>query len=300
MPTSRTAGRLIWVVTAACAFSASLAAQPGDLPPALEQMLDADRAFAARARDAGWKQAFLEFYADSAIVFSAAEVRLARDWITGVPDPLPGQQLLRESRYGDVSASGELGYVLGPAHTLTPPRDARGKPVTRHSNYVSIWKRQRDGSFRIVLDVSVDAPAVSTYAPGFTRAAATNRFTSDYDDTTPPLRVADGVLNSGLRTNQARAYRGRLAPSARLLRPNVQPMTGEAAIMRWLASQPPLRAADTRYAETARSGDLGYTWGTYQMPARGRTPPREGYYVRFWARERSGQWMVAVDVTQPQ
>jgi ketosteroid isomerase-like protein len=297
--TRRSAGRLLWAL-ATLALGTSGATQPRDLPPALEQMLDADRAFAARARDVGWKQALVEYFAESAIALANAQVRLAREWVAGVPDPSPGHEHLRESHYGDVSASGELGYLLGSTRTITPPRDARGAPATRHTNYVTIWKRQRDGSFRIVLDVGVDAPAAPTSTPGFTRAAAANRFTGDYDDTTPPLAVADGILNSGLRTNQARAYRGRLAPGARLLRPNVQVMTGEAAITRWLATQPPLRAADTRYAEAARSGDLGYTWGTYQMPARRLTPPREGYYVRIWVRERSGQWTVAVDLTQPQ
>ena len=38
-------------------------AQPA---PALQQMADAERAFAARATVVGWKQAFLEYFADSA------------------------------------------------------------------------------------------------------------------------------------------------------------------------------------------------------------------------------------------
>jgi hypothetical protein len=60
----------------------------------------------------------------------------------------------------------------------------------------------------------------------------------------------------------------------------------------------------------ARSGDLGYTWGTFTIsPSRtvtgrgGRDQTQTinieaGFYVRVWVRERSGQWKVALDVLQ--
>ena len=151
--------------------------------------------------------------------------------------------------------------------------------------YASIWKRQRDGTFKVVLDVGVPIPRAAAFSPGLERAAITNRFSGDYDDRTPPLAAADNVLNSALRASQARGYRGRLAPDARLHRPGVQPWVGEARILAWLAGQPRFRLGDGRYAESARSGDLGYTWGTYQLvrpaaaPAGGQ-PGRGGQAAR--------------------
>lgn len=267
------------------------------MPQALTQMLEAERAFAARALVVGWKDAFLEYFADGAIGFADGQVGLAKDQIRANPDPPQGHQLLWEPRFGDIAASGELGYLTGPVRSVLPSRD-QGRP--RHSVYASIWKRQRNGEFKVVLDVGVDTPGPAPFAPGFARAAVPNRFTGDYDETTPPLAAADNVLNSGLRTNQARAYRGRLAAGARLHRPGAMPVVGEQAISRALASQPAFAASDTRYTEASRSGDLGYTWGTYQVARRGATPGREGFYVRVWVRERSGQWKVALDVLQPQ
>lgn len=261
------------------------------------QMVETERAFAARALVVGWKDAFLEYFADDAIGFDEQQVGLAKDQIRRTPDPPADLRLLWEPRYGDIASSGELGYLTGPVQNILPSRN-NGRP--RHSTYASIWKRQRDGSFKVVLDVGVDTPGPVPFPPGFTRAAVPNRFTGDYDETTPPLGAADGVLNSGLRTSQARAYRGHLANGARLHRPDIMPLVGERAITRWLASQPSFAASDTRYTESSRSGDLGYTWGTYQVARRGATPPQEGFYVRVWIRERSGQWKVAVDVLQPQ
>ena len=42
---------------------------PAELPLSLTRMIDAERAFAARALVVGWKQAFLEYFADEAIGF---------------------------------------------------------------------------------------------------------------------------------------------------------------------------------------------------------------------------------------
>ena len=102
------------------------------------------------------------------------------------------------------------------------------------------------------------------------------------------------------RTNQARAYRPHLAPSARLHRPNLLPVVGDRRILQWLATQPAFTEIDTRFTEAARSGDLGYTWGNYATKAARGGGVQRGFYVRVWVRERNGQWKVALDVLQPQ
>ncbi len=296
---------------------------PANLPSPLDSMVDTERRFAARAVDVGWKAAFLEFFSDSAVGFAEAAAGFAKDQIRAVPDPPSGHQLLWEPRWGDISASGDLGYLTGPARSILPGRNG-GLPA--HSVYASIWKRDRDGSFKVVMDVGVPVPGPAPFATGFVRAPHDGRFSGDYDERTPPLAAADGVLNSDLRTGQARAYRGRLAPDARLHRPGRLPLVGEARIVAFLATQPAAVAVDTRSSESSQAGDLGYTWGTYIVrhgrsasdgrgqAGRGaqstpRPAPRptlsgagveEGFYVRVWVRERGGQWRVALDVLQPQ
>jgi ketosteroid isomerase-like protein len=275
--------------------AATLSAQPRrPLPEALTQMIEAERAFAARALVAGWKQAFLEYFAEDAIGFDGGP-GLAKDQLRKNPDPPPDLQLIWEPRYGDVAASGELGYLTGPVRNVRTSRD-NGRP--RHSTYASIWKRQRDGSFKVVMDFGVNTPSAVPFPAGFTRAPVGNRFSGDYDDTTPPLSAADGVLNSGLRVSQANGYRGRLVSGVRFLRQNMTPVVGNRAALRWLATQKPYSTIDSRFSEAARSGDLGYTWGSYTIgPA--QKPAQRGFYVRVWQRERNGQWNVVMDVHQP-
>jgi ketosteroid isomerase-like protein len=295
------------VAALAGAIDLASAQSPTAAPTAFEVMADTERAFARRALEVGWKQAFLDYFAEEAVGFQAGEVGLAKTQISKNPDPPAGFSLAWEPRVGDMSGSGELGFLTGPVLS-----QAQGRPP-RHQVYASIWKRQRDGTFKVVLDVGVPTPRAAAFSPGLERAALNNRFSGDYDDRTPPLAAADNVLNSALRASQARGYRGRLAPNARLHRPGVQPLVGDTRILAWLAGQPRFTLGDGRYAESARSGDLGYTWGTYQLVRRAVAPAggqpgrggqsasvEEGFYARVWTRERTGQWRVALDVLQPQ
>jgi hypothetical protein len=248
------------------ATAGALAQGRADLPQALTQMIEAERAFAARALVIGWKEAFLEFFAADAVGFNDG-VGLARDQIRANPDPPKDLQLIWEPRYGDIAASGELGYLTGPVRSILPSRN-NGRP--RHSMYASIWKRQRDGTFKVVMDVGVDTPSAVTFAPGFTRAAIANRFTGDYDETTPPLSTADGVLNSDLRTSQASAYRGRLSAGARFHRPGILPVVGERNATRWLARSPPTRRP-TRAMPRPRGRETSATRGAPTRSAGSRS-----------------------------
>jgi len=277
---------------------------PDPLPESLTQMIEAERAFAARALVVGWKNAFLEYFSPSAVGFADGKPGAAREQIAKNPDPPKDLQLIWEPRFGDISASGELGFLTGPVRNIRASREG-GKP--RFSNYASVWKRQKDGSFKVVIDVGINTPSEVRFPAGFTRAPHKNRFTGDYDDSTPPLGTADEVLNSALKTNQLRAYRPQLAEGVRFHRQNQLPIVGIPAATKWLASQRAVSSANSRFSEVARSGDLGYTWGTFAIApvrtvtARGQTQTvniQAGFYVRVWVRERSGQWKVALDVLQ--
>jgi len=301
-------------------------ARPRDtVPPTLAEMVETERMFAQRAMVVGWKQAFLEYFSESAVGYEDGAVGPAKEQVRNSPDPPPEHQLLWDPRYGDVAGSGELGYLTGPSRNILPSRN-NGQP--RHGAYASVWKRERDGRYRVLIDIGVPTPRAPAFTETFTRAPYANRFTGDYDERTPPLGAADGVLNSDLKTSVPRAYRGRLAPGVRFHRPGVMPIAGEAAALKWLASQPRFAQVDSRFSESAQSGDMGYTWGTWTRrvvaPARGTapsggspppgatpptgrggrasggrsTPPQQetGFYVRVWVREKSGQWVVALDV----
>ena len=51
----------------------------------------------------------------------------------------------------DMSASGDLGYTYGNYEFRSV--DKSGKPVVEQGKYTSIWKKQKDGSWKVVLDM---------------------------------------------------------------------------------------------------------------------------------------------------
>jgi ketosteroid isomerase-like protein len=57
----------------------------------------------------------------------------------------------------DISASGDLGYTYGTYEFHSIDKD--GKPVVDHGKYTSIWKKQKDGSWKVVLDMGNVSPA---------------------------------------------------------------------------------------------------------------------------------------------
>jgi ketosteroid isomerase-like protein len=275
------------MAVAAPAFSQNLA---------LTEMVRGEQMFAARALVVGWKQSFLEYFADTAVGFDGDQSAPAKSLFRKQPDPPKNLRVLWEPRYGDVAASGELGYLTGPVRTMNPARN-NGQP--RHSIYASVWKRQPDGAFRVVMDMGVTTPGPVPFADGFTRAPRTDVYTGNASTSaaTKSLQDTDAALTNAARAGQADAYRGHLAEGARLHRPDVLPLVGQDAIVAWLMGQPAYASGESKFAETALSGDLGYTYGSYAMKG---DPAQHGFYVRVWTRGRNGVWRVALDVLQPQ
>jgi ketosteroid isomerase-like protein len=56
----------------------------------------------------------------------------------------------------DISASADLGYTYGIFEFHTINKD--GKPVVDYGKYTSIWKLQKDGSWKVVLDMGNASP----------------------------------------------------------------------------------------------------------------------------------------------
>ena len=59
--------------------------------------------------------------------------------------------------YADMAASGDLGYTYG-TYVFTT-KDKTGKTVEERGKYTSIWKKQKDSKWKVVLDMGNSSPA---------------------------------------------------------------------------------------------------------------------------------------------
>lgn len=282
---------------AACVVGIS-GAQAQQTPPAskeLTTLVETERAFAQRARETNWRDAFLEYFADGMKGFEGEDVK-AR--LKSRPAPPKELEFWWEPRYGDIAASGDLGWLTGPVRTRLPQANS-GQP--EFSNYASVWRRQLDGRYLVIEDVGISTPEMPVFLPGFTRAPAPSRYSGPErgDAARAELADADRKLTAMLQRSQADAYGAASAQYARLHRQRTMPIVGREPILAWSKAQPAWTAGESRFADVADSGDLGYTKGSYEQPAGADTKAESGYYLRVWSRDARGAWWVVLDVTQP-
>lgn len=120
-------------------------ADPGEL-------LHADSAFAALSVTSGVKHAFLAFSAEEAISFGGrSEMTRGRQAIGAAFDGFPAGAVLEWWPVAaEIAPSGDLGCTVG---------EAKIASLNHYSKYLTIWRRQPDGTWRFVADGGSARPA---------------------------------------------------------------------------------------------------------------------------------------------
>jgi ketosteroid isomerase-like protein len=281
------------VVTALAALFA-LAVRQEQIPAALQAMVDTERAFAQTATEKGIRDSFLEYFAAGSIAFNPGPISATQRLRERPARAFSEFELRWEPRTGDVAASGELGWLTGPStftdHTVANPHPQPG-------NYLSIWRRQGDGQWRVFIDQGTQPPETVTFAPGFTRFTFPSRYTGAETGAraTASLQAADRDLNAALGKRGSAAYGDVTTETSRLHRSGSMPSIGRVAIEKWMKEHASAMTATTGAAESALSGDLGFSYGKFEVTA---PVAKSGAYVRVWQRDASGKWLVVADVTQ--
>lgn len=96
-----------------------------------EELVAAERAFAAATAEMGFKRGFLAFAAPDGFMFQQGPVN-ARKSLAAAPDNKPGDPALAWwPLWAGIARSGDLGFTTGAANI----------PV----RYFTVWRRQADG-----------------------------------------------------------------------------------------------------------------------------------------------------------
>lgn len=155
-PSTRAAGRLalVWMLLAAPGT-----AHAQDHATAVAQIMQADRDFAA-AVAARNRAAFAGFIAD-ATTFNGGtrnELRgreaVMKEW-DAFFDP-QGPSLTWAPLRGEVIGAGDVGYTVG--RSLFRETAADGKVTERRGEYLTVWRHQADGSWKVVFDTGSSLP----------------------------------------------------------------------------------------------------------------------------------------------
>ena len=120
-----------------------------------QEMMAADRAFAARAMEIGAGPAFVEFAADDVTIFPSAGVpqtgkAAVEAWTSTWPQDMVIAWAPEAAHAG---SGGDFGYTWGYATYTTA-----GQEGASYGKYITVWQRQPDGAWKWIADMGASAP----------------------------------------------------------------------------------------------------------------------------------------------
>lgn len=262
-------------------------------------VVDVEHSFAQAVAERGIRDGFIAFMAEDAILFRPRAINAQR-WLARQP-VTPGA-LAWEPAFADASAAGDLAFTTGPWDYRPDP----AQPPVGHGNYLSVWKKQEDGSWKAVIDHGTYNPP-----PDETTSRLETPVRPALEAPWPKRQELTAELQSLLQTDRAfagaSAAQGRMqaltayvTPSVRIVRNGQHPLTGIEAIRDLAEEDTGTLTWRVVGGDVARSADLGYTYGEYTISDPALEEPLEmGNYVRIWRRQANRSWRVVVDLMSP-
>jgi ketosteroid isomerase-like protein len=118
-----------------------------------DSIINTDIAFSNMSVKEGNQKAFMFYCSDSAVLFrEGSHPIIGRDSLLAsfMKRNATGRTLSWKPTKADISLSNDLGYTIG-EWLLTMP-DSSGKTMEYRGHYFTIWKKQKDGKWKFVVD----------------------------------------------------------------------------------------------------------------------------------------------------
>lgn len=269
---------------------------------ALQTMVDTELAFARMSGEQGIRPSFMAFIDDDGILFRPRAVK-GKQWMTENPVP-PSDKRPLLSWYptvAEISRAGDMGYTTGPWEYKNDIHDAK---AVAWGNFLTVWRRQPDGSWKFAIDLGISNPQPDKPAPlwqlpkGYRQPLRGPEANVQKEQAI--LFGENSVFASNFNFGDAQtAFASYAAADVRVFRDGKFPFVGKTAgaglpddssVWTW---QPALISVSS-------SGDLGYTYGTYRVTSKDSSEKllESGNYFRIW-KKVGKKWLVVADLTNP-
>jgi ketosteroid isomerase-like protein len=278
--------RRSWLFAAGLGF-ALLPLHAGPLDDAVRAMVDAEKKFYETGQAKGTRAAFLEWLADDAIVFRPGPVNGKEAW---GKRPEIGLDLVWEPTFAAIARSGDFGYDTGPAKWRA---DKKEPNFTGYGHFISIWKKQKDGTWKVALDCGIENPE----PPGKTE---TLRMVVPEGPGKGEHHFWAGAMKNFHEIAQDDSTRAILEFAAleiRIYRDGHFPAVGREAANSLLKEVNGKTTYGPFAGASSSSRDLAYNYGKYTTVRAEIT--EQGHYLQIWQIDASGAWKLALDWQQP-
>lgn len=269
-----------WILALATLAAVTSARAPAQ-PTPLDEVIAAERAFAAATRERGFKAGFLAFVAPDGFVFQPGPAP-ARPGLESLPDaPPPGPPLFWWPLFAGVANSGDLGFTTGGASISV--------------RYFTVWQRQADGSWRWIYDGGppLQAPLEGGADSAVARLPAATAAAGSAAAALAEIRPLEAELARLAAEDNAAARLRFLAEDGLAAGSSTASFPGRAQQAAELARQPARQILRPLGGIASRAGDMAFTWGETRW--RRDDAPRWGHYARIWQKRREG-WRIVADM----
>lgn len=241
-----------------------------------EDLVKAEKAFAADASARSTREAFIAALADDGLVFAPGPTNGKRVWEARAVDK---NRLEWAPAVAEIASSGDLGYTSGPWRFT---KEGADKPAAS-GQFFTVWRKHADGAWKVLIDHGVSGPAAAFPENVLRRGGLGVGPAPTWPVGVAELRKSDltpaGLLTKRMASADFLRLRDGIAPDGR----------AEGKAFDSAASR-----VESGLVVSA-AGDLAATWGG------GADGPS---WLRIWRRpsaeDAPGEsWQLAVDVAAP-
>jgi ketosteroid isomerase-like protein len=268
-------------VTFAC-----VTARAETVDEAISAMTKAEKKFCETGQDKGTRAAFLEFLAPDGIVFRPGPLNGQEVWSKRTET---GLDLVWEPTLAAIARSGDFGYDTGPAKWRANKKEPN---FTGHGHFISIWKKQKDGAWKVALDCGIENTK-SDVKPPLQLVTPKNR----RQGTLESLQQTQDAFAVTARFDFTKAFRQFGSDEVRLYRDGSFPTVGKKGAVELLGSEQAGVALEIMKTDVSSSSDLAYDYGKYSDTR--SQPPKAGHFLQVWQTDATGTWKLVLDWQQP-
>lgn len=265
---------------------ASVISRAETLEEAVRAMTNAEKKFCETGQEKGTRAAFLEFLAPDGIVFRPGPVNGQEAWSKR---PETGLDLVWEPTFAAIARSGDFGYDTGPAKWRANKKEPN---FTGHGHFISIWKKQKDGAWKVALDCGIENTK-SDVKPPLRLVTPKNRG----QGTLESLQQAQDGFAALAKFDFTKAFRQFGGDDVRLYRDGSFPTVGKKAAVELLGSEQAGVALEIMKTDVSSSADLAYNYGKCSDTR--SQPPKSGHFFQVWQTDAAGAWKMVLDWQQP-
>jgi ketosteroid isomerase-like protein len=282
--------RSSWLLVAGLGL-ALLPLRAETLEQAVRAMTNAEKKFYETGQEKGTRAAFLEFLAPDGIVFRPGPVNGQEAWSKR---PESGLDLVWEPSFAAIARSADFGYDTGPAKWRASKKEEK---FTGHGQFVSIWKKQKDGSWKVALDCGIENPEPTGKSEPLRFVVPENGPNKDSSSTQAALQKTQNDFITIARLDFSKAFREFGSSEVRLYRDGSFPTVGKDAGARLLGTEQAGVALVIMKTDVSSSADLAYNYGKYSDTR--SQPPKAGHFFQVWQTDATGMWKLVLDWQQP-